>query len=255
MSGLIKTNNIVRVVFFLNVFVSTIVFAGTPLLDKFHGDTLDTCRIGAMCTKENKASCISVHRKAFASCDPLFYKFPESNKYTDCVVMATIQELTKIRQRIDYAKCNNLPKEVYKSEATNPIDDPQKFEYFTDNSLDFNNLQLYGSAADACEAGINRLKKLAEKDGSMLVTYNITKVSSFNNSSGGSEYYRHIFYTPAYKTGDCLGTASTTVLKSNGVYKKGEVIPSKYRDRIFVAVQCHKEPLHESCANKIKEIN
>lgn len=254
MSRLIKINNIVRFVFFLYVFVSTVAFAGSPLLDKFHGDTLDLCRISAMCTKENKASCISVHRKAFASCDHLFYKYPKSNKYTDCVAMATFQELTKIKRGIDYAKCNNLPEEVYKSEATRPIDDPQKFEFFTDNSLDFYNLQLYGSASDACEAGLKRLKKLAEEDGSIKVTYNITKIYS-SNLSGGSEYYRHIFSTPAYKTGDCFGTGTTTVLKSNGVYKKGEVIKTKIRERVFVAVQCHKEPLHDSCVNKIKEIN
>lgn len=246
------SNNTVTVIFFLTIF-PTVIFAGSPLLDKFHGDTLATCNIGAMCSKENKASCISLHRSAFEKCDPLFYKYPKSShKFASCIAMATTSGLTKIMQGIDYMKCNNLPKEIYKSEATNPIDHPQKLEYFTDNSLDFYNLQLYGSGSDACKAGLNRLKKLSEEKGDSRVDFNITKVD-VSNYSGGSEYHTHIFSTPGYKVGDCFGTTKTTVLKSNGVFKKGEVILGKFSERIFVAVQCHKEPLHASCINEIRE--
>lgn len=252
MSRLIKINNIVRFVFLLNIFFPTVIFAGTPLLDVTHGGLLDTCHIGAMCSKENKASCISLYRRAFAKCDPLFYKYPNSNKFTDCVAMATTSGLTKIMQGIDYTKCENLPKDIYESEATRPIDDPQKLEYFTDSSLDFFNIQLYRSGSDACEAGLNRLKKLGEEKGDIRLEHNITKVD-VSKYSGGSEYHGHIFSTPGYKIGDCFGTSKTTVLKSNGVYKKGEVILGKFRERIFVAVQCHKEPLHSSCINEIRE--
>jgi len=253
MSRLIKINNIVRVVFILSVFVSTIAFAGSPLLDKHHGDLLTLCNIGAMCSKENKASCISIHRKAYASCDHLFYKYPKSSrKFVDCVSGVVIPEIIKIKKRIDYEKCTNLPKDIYQSEATHPIDDPQKLEYFTDSSLDFDNIQLYGSGSDACKAGNNRLKKLSEAKGDNRVEFNITKVD-VSKYSGGDEYHGHIFSTPGYKVGECFGTTKTTVLKSDGIFKKGEVILGKIRERIFVAVQCHKEPLHASCINEIRE--
>lgn len=225
--------------------------ADSTLLEKLHGDFLESCQLASMCSDENRTRCISMYRRAFDACDPLFYRnLSTSTSFTDCVSMQIYKELQDITQNIDYEKCGKMsfPDEPYKTEASRPVDNPMALEYFTVNSFDFKKVQLYTDKMVACRTGAKRARESMEKDMPVVVEISITDIRKRYLIGGeGDPGYSHVFSTPAYEIGECIGTVKTKFNKAYSPFRKGEVITKEYEDRLFVAVQCHKEPRHASC--------
>ena len=102
-----------------------------------------------------------------------------------------------------------------------------------------------------CQQGALKAKAAIDKDGTARATIEIkgfkklySLVAGDNQGDAG---YAHVFSTPAYEWGECFGISKTEILKSHSGFKKGEIISAEYKDRIFVAVQCHKEPMQKQC--------
>lgn len=236
----------------LVVFASSTVAVGNSLLGKLHGDLLDSCDANQFCIKESQRSCKRLYRAAFSACDPLFYKYPKYDKFSECIAFKVGLKKAKILASIDRKKCpKGHQPYVYESEASNPIDHPLVLEYFTFSSIDARYPALYSTLEQACKAGTQRLKKLNDAKGLSIVTFTINKIRK--NETFGSDpqetSFLHLFSTPVYIAGECFGNSKTLITKSFSGFKKGEILNSKYRDKIFVAVQCDKEPKHTKCAS------
>lgn len=231
------------------ILVSSAAAAGDSVLDMLHGALLDSCDANSFCLKDARESCKELYRKAFRTCDALYYQDPESNKFTNCLGPLIEPEKSKILAGIDRSKCSRGEQtDVYESEASNPIDNPLILEYFTFNSMDVRSPKLYSSPESACKAGADRIKKLNDAKGLSILTLTIDKVSkseTYGPDPAGD--FLHLFSTPVYIAGECFGRTQVRVLKSNGVHRKGEILYNKFRDQIFVAVQCDKAPRHQRC--------
>lgn len=238
------------------LFFSVITVSGAAgeghILGGIHGDLIDSCSSAKFCTSEAQAACKRMFRSAFEACDPLFYRDWESDDFTNCIAKATFKKEAEIVAGIDWEKCPRPPLPyVYQSEAIGPNDHPLVPEYFTDNSMDVRFPQLYGTVEGACLGGANRIEKLGSEKGLAKVTVSISsidKASSYGPNHRDTAY-THLFSTPSYIAGTCFGTSTTVVLKTHSIFRKGEVFKTKYRDEVYVALQCHKEPKHKLCEN------
>jgi len=243
-------------VFLILFFSLNLANAQPGLLEKLHGDLIDSCKEVLYCKQADLDRCIAEFRNAFSACDPIFMKNPKNpnmNAYTTCVVEKSIAASTEIFISFDDG-CEAKDKIAffYVSEATHPPDNPQVVEFFTRGSFDWDDIKLYSNPELACEGGAARIKALTEKNAAVKVTIDIVKVDKFtgvtiHEGGAGETAFSHVFTTPAYKAGACFGSTTTEILESDYYYKKGEVIVSEYRDDIFVAVQCNKQPMNEVC--------
>jgi len=214
------------------------------------------CKEILYCEQSQLDRCMTEYRNAFRVCDPVFLKDPlnpNSRAYANCMVEnAKSASLEGFLGFDDKCKAEEKIPYAYVSEASKPPDNPQVVEIFTRNSFDWEDIALYADSNTACENGAVKLKALLEKSRPVKVTINITRVDKFTGvteqeGGSGEAAFSHIFYTPAYRIGKCSGAMSLEVLKSDFYYKKGDVINSEYSDDIYVAIQCHKQPMNKVC--------
>jgi len=223
------------------------------LLDKHHGTFIDSCKNLLTCKQADIDGCIATMRKAFNACDKEFYKAPDGNAFPDCIAQHTTALGTTLIIGVNSQNCspeNAIPYR-YVSEASNPPDHPQLLEFFTQNTFDWSNIVLYQDKKEMCKQGAIKAKAAIDKDGIGRANIEIKGFRKLYNLVAGDNQgdlgYAHVFSTPAYEWGECYGVAKTEILVSNGAFKKGEIISAEYTDRIFVAVQCHKEPMPKQC--------
>lgn len=235
------------------LFTTNATAANDRLLEKLHGGFIDSCKGMLNCKQADLDRCITAYRKAFEICDPVFHKDPEGNSYPDCIAKQTPELLIPLLSGTTSENCS--PKDAipynYVSEATRPPDNPQALQFFTDNTFDWSNIILYSDKATMCHGGALKAEESIEKKGKVDVEIVIAGFKHLYHLAAGQHDgdpgYSHVFSTPAYEWGECYGTMKSKILESHSGFRKGEIITADYKDRIFVAVQCHKEPMHDNC--------
>lgn len=208
------------------------------------------CNIDTMCSKVNQQKCIQIHEKAFAKCASSYSVSPDN--YMICIIDDTSAGLQKLMESIDPMSCNTGAG-VYQGDE--PLADelsyPENSQFFTTNTHFLTgqaDKTLYTDRMQACQVGAQRYKEEMEKRQKVRVTVTITEAAQRYEPIGeGDPSLSHKFSAPTYNFGECIGTAETLMLESNGIFHKGEVVGGDYEDTLYIVVPCSTDSRQRIC--------